>query len=212
MSNKNTKAPNLQMVEIDHNKFAVELLNGNVNVNMTQMAKKYGKRVAHWLELEESKTYVDLLAMSVKTVTADLLEVRQGGIPGNQGTWAKDRRIALRFAQWLDPVFAIHVDTLLLKLLTKQSVVVDPINGVWPMMHEGKPWYNYLDILQSYNFSRRSGQVNQRRQRFPQHFIKLYNQSFVTPEFCGYIKTRQQIIQLSFNFVAANGLPEGGQL
>lgn len=213
MEKKNSRqATSLQMVEIDHNKFAVELMNGNASVNLTQMSKPFGrsKRPEVWLRTQESADYIDAVSVALKSATADILTVKQGGT--NQGTWAHDYRIAMRFAQWLSPRFSVEVDELLLKLLTKQSIVVEPINGVWPLMHNGKAWYNYLDVLQSYGFSRRSGQVNQRRKRFPQHFVKVYNQNFVTPELCGYIKTRRQVIQLSFNFVAEHGLPQTAAL
>lgn len=43
MINSNeSKAMSLQMVEIDHQQFAVELMSDNVNVNLTQMAKPFG--------------------------------------------------------------------------------------------------------------------------------------------------------------------------
>ena len=49
---------------------------------------------------------------------ADLIEVRNGGVPGTNGTWCRDYRIALRFAQWLSPEFSIKVDEAILGLLT----------------------------------------------------------------------------------------------
>ena len=189
------------MVEIDHAKFAVELLNGNVNVNMTQMAAKYGKRVTHWLELEESKTYVDLLAMSVKTASADLLEVRKGGIPGNQGTWAKDRRIALRFAQWLDPVFAIHVDTMLVKLITNQAVVAEPINGVWPLIQNGTVGYPRKEILQAAGYSFTSGNVSRMVKHYGrEHFFSIYRTSCVSLQMAQLITKRGEVRQLEIDF------------
>ena len=45
---------------------------------------------------------------------ADLIEVRNGGVPGTNGTWCRDYRIALRFAQWLSPEFSIKVDEAIL--------------------------------------------------------------------------------------------------
>ena len=42
MEKKNEKHVNMQMVEFNHNKFAVELMSGNMSVNLTQMAKPYG--------------------------------------------------------------------------------------------------------------------------------------------------------------------------
>lgn len=58
----------LQLVEIDQNKFAVETINGNVSVNLTQMAKPFGrsKQPIQWLRSEESKTYLEMLFRAAK--------------------------------------------------------------------------------------------------------------------------------------------------
>jgi len=113
----------LQLVEIDQNKFAVQLTDGNINVNLSKMALPYGssKRPANWLRSKESKEYLDALSVAQKRATADLLQVRQGGTPDEQGTWANDYRIAMRFAQWLSPAFAIKVDEMLVNLLLNRS-------------------------------------------------------------------------------------------
>src|SRR3989339_738843 len=112
-SEKNeSKATSLRMVEIDHQKFAVESFDGNVSVNLTQMAKPFGrsKQPVQWLRSDESKTYLEMLSVLRKCSTADLMQIKQGG--KKQGTWCSDYRIAVRFAQWLDPMFALQVDQL----------------------------------------------------------------------------------------------------
>jgi len=212
MENKmKKKATNLQVVEIDHQKFAVELLNGNMNINLTQMAKPFGssKKPAHWLRTDESKSYLRLLSVVRKCDTADLLRVKQGG--QNQGTWCTDYRIAMRFAQWLDPRFALMVDELLMNLYRGDSVLAKAFNGVEPAIHQGKAWYNYLDVLQSLGYSRRSGSVNVRRQQFPQHFTKLFGRNFVTIEFCQFLKNRRDAFQLVFDFANNNKVLGGAQ-
>jgi hypothetical protein len=194
------KSTAFQMVEIDHKKFAVELQKEHLNVNLTQMARKFGRKVSHWLELEESKSYINLLAMSLKTASADLLEVRKGGIPGNQGTWAKDRRIAMRFAQWLDPSFAIQVDEMLVKLITGQAVYTEPFKGVYPLLIDGKPYYNYLDVLAAVGYSHTSGMVAIRKREFPQEFIKVYGRNFITLKFANFLASRYKYRQLVLDF------------
>lgn len=52
---------------------------------------------------------------------ADLIEVRNGGVPGTNGTWCRDYRIALRFAQWLSPEFSIKVDEAILGLFMRRD-------------------------------------------------------------------------------------------
>jgi hypothetical protein len=122
--NKNeSQITNLQMVEIDRNRFAVEVKDGNVSVNLTKMAKPFGKYPKDWLITKEAKDYLEALSVRGNLLTADLTRVIQGGKPEEQGTWAFDYRIAMRFAQWLSPEFSIAVDELLLNLL------VDNVNN-----------------------------------------------------------------------------------
>lgn len=76
--------------------------------------------------------------------------------------------------------------------------------GVEPVIHQGKAWYNYLDVLQSLGYSRRSGSVAVRKQQFGQHFVKLFGRNFVTPNFCEYLKARFNYRQLEINFLQGN--------
>ena len=81
------KAKNLTMVEVNHSRFAAEILSGNARVNLTAMAKPFGKKVNHWLYTRETQDYIKVVADAVKTASADLVEVRKGGTPEEQGTW-----------------------------------------------------------------------------------------------------------------------------
>lgn len=128
---------NLQMVEIDHNKFAVEMNDGNVSVNLTKMAKPFGKskQPINWLRTQPAKEYINALSDMHICGSADLVQVRKGG-KDEQGTWANDYRIAMRFAQWLSPNFSIQVDELLVNLMKdpkKQLAksATKPVNEVY---------------------------------------------------------------------------------
>lgn len=201
-SNEN-KAMSLQMVEIDHQKFAVETINGNVSVNLTQMSKPYGrsKQPVQWLKTEAAKTYLEMLSVLKKSSTADLVQVKQGG--KNQGTWCTDYRIAVRYAQWLNPMFALQVDQMLVDLMRGNSALYKPFNGINPIIIEGKAYYYQVAVLKSLGFSTRSGMVSKRKRKFPQHFVKVYGRNFVTIEFCNYLKNRKAIVQLDIDFEAA---------
>ena len=106
------------MVKVNGSRFAAEVVRGNARVNLSQMAKPFGKRVRDWLRTEEAQEYLYAISDAQKCASADLLEVRKGGDPLEQGTWCRDYRIALRFAQWLSPEFSIKVDEAILGLLT----------------------------------------------------------------------------------------------
>lgn len=211
MKNTNEGSGMLQMVEIDHNKFAVETLDGNVRVNLTQMAKPFGssKRPLQWLRTNESQSYLSVASKALKCALADLVQVKKGG--NNSGTWCTDYRVAVRFAQWLDPVFAFKVDQLLVDLMRGNLALYKPFNGIYPIIIDGKAYYYQVDVLKSLGFSTRSGMVSRRKRNFPQHFKKMYGRNFVTIEFCNYLKNRRAIVQLDIDFQESTPLLKGGQ-
>ena len=118
--NLNEKAVRLELVKVNQSRFSAEVLSGNARVNLTQMAQPFGKscKPTFWLRTEEAQRYLQAIARLQKCNLADLIEVRNGGVPGTNGTWCRDYRIALRFAQWLSPEFSIKVDEAILGLLT----------------------------------------------------------------------------------------------
>ena len=211
----------LEVVKVDHVRFAAEILRGNARVNLTQMAKPFGKRPIDWLKTNEAKEYLEAVAkvqiftladyQSVavnntrvqKRVLADLVEVRAGGIPGTNGTWCNDRRIALRFAQWLSPEFAVAVDDVLLRLMFGDAVFAEPINGVEPMISGGKAWYNYRDALESFG-CRRGNSASRRKLAMPHCFRVFYGCNFITKEYFlalkSYYDWRNQYRQLVLPF------------
>lgn len=182
MDTKNSeKAVRLQMVEIDHKRFAAEILRNNARINLTQMAQAFGKRVRDWLRTDETKAYLESVARAQKCVLADLLEVRHGGTPGTTGTWCNDRRIAIRFAQWLNTEFAVYVDDAILRLILGEAVFAEAINGVEPVIYANRAWYNYGDAMQSFGRKRSSG-MTRRKNAMPQCFQMIYGRNFITKE------------------------------
>jgi DNA-binding Xre family transcriptional regulator len=91
------------------------------------MAKPFGesKRPSNWLRYKEAQDYLRVLSEALKRASTDLLIVRKGGNTQYQGIWCTDYRIAMRFAQWLSPEFSLMIDTLLVKLLTKQVTITE---------------------------------------------------------------------------------------
>jgi len=189
-SNRANSSSALQMVVLNDHRFAVEEKNGNISFNLSQMAKPYGrvKRPGSWLRTEESETYINALTKAHNCASTDLVQVRHGGRLGEAGTWTTDYKIAVRFAQWLDVNFAIAVDDLVYKLLTKQAAVIEPFMGVWPLVINGKPMYYYRDVLKAVGLSTISGSVYKRIKRFPEQFSKNYHRQFCTLEMCHFLK------------------------
>ena len=123
------EASSLELVKVNGSRFAAEVLNGNARINLTQMSQPFGRscRPGNWLKTDEAQRYLHAISVATKIATADLLEVRQGGDPLEQGTWCRDYRIALRFAQWLSPEFSIKVDEAILGLLTASRGQARPV-------------------------------------------------------------------------------------
>lgn len=103
-----------------HNAVVPFGLENAVMVNASQMARKFGKRPKEWLRLKSTK---DFLTELESTLAADqgadsplahedgewplsMICVTHGGKKDEHGTWMHED-VALEFARWLSPKFAI---------------------------------------------------------------------------------------------------------
>jgi phage antirepressor YoqD-like protein len=80
-------------------------------LNATLMCKVFDKHLPHWLGNKGTKAVVDALSNEVGIPTSDLVHVKRGGNPQQQGTWIHPD-LAVQLAQWLDPQFALFVSRL----------------------------------------------------------------------------------------------------
>lgn len=93
--------------------------NGDVMVNATEMAKVFNKRPVDWLNTAQAGEMIEELSKVRKITLADLVQVTKGG--SNSGTWMHED-VALEFARWLSPRFAIWCNDQI-KMLLKHGVV-----------------------------------------------------------------------------------------
>lgn len=108
-------------------------------VNATEMAKPFGKRPVDWLNNQYTKGFLIDLAEVRNLTSADLVRVIKGGNDKNaQGTWMHED-VALEFARWLSPQFAIWCNDRIKELMkfgitatpqTIDSVLADPDNAI----------------------------------------------------------------------------------
>lgn len=82
------------------------LTGSNVMVNATEMAKPFGKTTKDWLRTNSSQEFIASLSAVRQILPTELVVVKQGGEPKLQGTWMHED-VALEFARWLSPRFAI---------------------------------------------------------------------------------------------------------
>lgn len=104
-------------------------------VNATQMAKPFGKRTSEWLRLPSTKDFLTVLD-SIKSPMGKshrLVETING-----IGTWFHED-VALEFARWLSPQFAIWCNDRIKELMrygmtattqTIDSILADPDNAI----------------------------------------------------------------------------------
>ena len=92
----------------------------SVMVNATEMAKPFGKRASHWLNNQQTKEFINALS-GVRILTpSDLVRVTNGD---KGGTWMHED-VALEFARWLSPTFAIWCNDRIKELLTQGVATV----------------------------------------------------------------------------------------
>lgn len=156
----------IEIVKIDGLDVAIERQSNNCWVSLTDMAKRYGKQVAHWLELKSTQDYLSVARRKIyqneisdigkaisegKTqdvyIAPEPIITRKGGRPHEQGTWATDYRVANRFAQWLSPEYAWEVDDVITRIMSGERIVSE--DGFFAL--GGKQWVSckkYCSLLQ----------------------------------------------------------------
>lgn len=115
--------------------------------NATEAAERFGKRPNDWLALDDTKAY--LTAVENTSVTGipntpkngDLIRTKRGK---NGGTWLHPM-LAVSFARWLDPAFAVWCDGQIYALIRGQH----PHNDWKRMRHEATASFKVMQqILQ----------------------------------------------------------------
>lgn len=106
-------------------------------VNATEMAKPFGesKRAKNWLALQSTKEFIAVLSEGRNLPSAELVQVVYGN---NGGTWMHED-VALEFARWLSPQFAIWCNDRIKELMRHgitatpaaiESIIADPANAI----------------------------------------------------------------------------------
>ena len=89
---------------------------GSLFVNATEMAKGFGKTTKDWLRTKQSEEFISSLSTVRQISPTGLVQIIQGGNPELQGTWMHED-VALEFARWLSPAFAIWCNDRIKELL-----------------------------------------------------------------------------------------------
>lgn len=92
-------------------------------VNATQMAKSFGKEPKFWLMNQSTTDYLNELSKVRNLTLTDLVQVTKGG--NNPGTWMHED-VAMEFARWLSPAFAIWCNDRIKELLQYGMTATQP--------------------------------------------------------------------------------------
>ncbi len=95
----------------------------------TDMCQSCGKKFGHWNELKSTAEHLRVLESAIGKTRAELIEIKEGGVPSEQGTWVH-RRVAIRLAQWLSPEFAVQIDEWVEELMINGKVVLVDKNAI----------------------------------------------------------------------------------
>lgn len=93
------------------------------------------KRATHWLNNQQTKDFVSALSGVRNLTPSDLVKVTNGD---NGGTWMHED-VAIEFARWLSPSFAIWCNDRIKELLTV---------GVTTVSNDDEVILNAMRILQ----------------------------------------------------------------
>lgn len=95
------------------NPITFKMENGEVMVSANQMAKPFKKLPADWLRLKQTKEYITALSGMGIHIASDLVVVKNG----NEGGTIMHEDVAMEFARWLSPHFAIWCNSKIKELL-----------------------------------------------------------------------------------------------
>lgn len=124
---------NAQIFQYNGNPVTFQLGNGDLMANATEMAKPFGKRPGKWLELPATTQFINALRTIRKSDS--LIKTIEGA---KGGTWMHED-VALEFARWLSPEFAIWCNDRIKELLrhgitatqpTIEKIIDDPDNAI----------------------------------------------------------------------------------
>ena len=89
-------------------------------INATEMAKPFGKNAGHWMRNQSTQEFINELAALRNCKGSDLVQIENG-----IGCWMHED-VAMEFARWLSPAFAIWCNDRIKELLTIGMTATQP--------------------------------------------------------------------------------------
>lgn len=123
-----------------------------VMINATEVAKHFGKRPEGWLKTEEAQRYIDAVSQVEDIRLENLIKIQHGG--KHRGTWIHSS-LAIGFARYLDPYFAVKCDQAIKRLIRGEQQRKDerlkartgyaPLTLAIQSSHEEPKFYHFVN-------------------------------------------------------------------
>ncbi len=94
-------------------------------VNATALCKQAGKLFKDYHKTKTTKAFLEELSAVENILLTTLVQVKQGGLPQEQGTWVHEL-IAINLAQWLSPKYGVLVAKVMQKFHRGELVNQQP--------------------------------------------------------------------------------------
>lgn len=101
-------------------------------LNATQIAKHFGKQPRDYLKTQPTQEYIAALAASLSIKNKILIDknqlviIKKGSSCNGGGTWLHPK-LAIHFARWLDPKFAVWCDEQIEQILAGSLPIQQPL-------------------------------------------------------------------------------------
>jgi phage antirepressor YoqD-like protein len=143
------KMKDIKKFEYNENEITFQLGNGDTMVNATQMAEIFGKRPSKWLELSSTTSFLESLSSIRFPDTPDnqLVRTVMGGPENGGGTWFHED-VALEFARWLSPTFAIWCNQRIKELMTTGATTFQGLPDFKNPVEAARAWADVYEQKQ----------------------------------------------------------------
>jgi hypothetical protein len=96
---------------------------GEAFFNATVVAKAFGKKPSHWLELSETQEYITEVSAQTALEQNQLVTTKMGSPEAGGGTWLHPD-LGIPFARWLSVKFAVWADRQVKDILIGQPKIM----------------------------------------------------------------------------------------
>ena len=109
-------------------------------LNATQVAKHFGKQPRDYLKTQPTQEYIAALSESLSIKNKILIDMNQlviikgGSVQNGGGTWLHPK-LAIHFARWLDPKFAVWCDEQIEHIISG-SLKLEPAQPALPQLND----------------------------------------------------------------------------